>query len=233
MGAVSEPPEGMSAEIPPERPAPTRPELTKGGTGNQRGPGGAGGPGGTAAQRSPTRRRRGNRRLAFIGGGVVVVILAIVILVLVVSGGDGTKPMANPLEVRQLVATFQCNPGSPSSVKVTAGQEIVQLGRGGCAVVGPVLDNGTAKVDRATKIISKSSGSDCTVTIESTAKYGAIVDKASVATDGNARALVGGGYVLDLRALLYPPGKSAKLNVIFQASNQPACDKVANALRRT
>ena len=54
-----------------------------------------------------------------------------------------------------------------------------------------------------------------------------------MANNGNARALVGGGYVLDLRALLYPPGKSAKLNVVFQANNQGACDTVANALRRT
>jgi hypothetical protein len=206
--------------------------LTKGGTAPQRSPGGQAGPGGDAGsgtQRSPRRLRRGNRRLAVIAGGAVVLIIAIVIVVLVAGSGDGTKPMANPLEVRQLVATYQCNPGSPSSVKVTAGQEIVQLGRGGCAVVGKEL----ASVDRATKITSGKSGSGCTVTIESTSKYGAIVDKASVATDGNARALVGGGYVLDLRALLYPPGKSAKLNVVFQASNQAACDQVANALRRT
>ena len=228
MGAVSEPPEGMSAEIPQE-PRPTRPELTKGGTGGsgpQRAPGGAGG------QRPSPRLRRGNRRLAYIGGGLVVLIIAIVVIVLAVGGGDGTKQMANPLEVRQLVATFQCtptNPETPSSIKVTAGQEVVQLGRGGCAVVGPIID----KVDRATKVVSKSAGSGCTVTIQSTSKYGAIVDKASVVNNGFARALVGGGYVLDLRAELYAPAKSAKLNVVFQANDQGACDKVAVALRRT
>jgi hypothetical protein len=227
---VSEPPEGMSAEVPNE--SPTRPQLSKGAaTPSRAADAGPGRPAGGAAPpaRAPARRGRGNRRLAFIAGGVVVVIIAIVVAVLALGGGDGTKQMANPLEVRQLVATYQCTPGSSSSVKVTAGQEIVQLGRGGCAIVGKQL----AKVDRATKIVSKSSGSGCTVTIESTAKYGAIVDKASVATDGNARALVGGGYILDLRALLYPPGKSAKLNVVFQASNPGACDTVANALRRT
>jgi hypothetical protein len=218
---VTEPPEGMSAEppgreLPPPTRAETAPALTKGDTATQPAP-------------APRKRPRGNRRLAIIAGAVVVVVIAVVILVLAVSGGDGTKQMANPLEVRQLVATYQCTPGSSSSVKVTAGQEIVQLGRGGCAVVGKQL----AKVDRATKVVSKSSGSGCTVTIESTAKYSAIVDKASVATDGNARALVGGGYILDLRALLYPPAKSAKLNVVFQASNQAACDQVANALRKT
>jgi hypothetical protein len=228
----------MSAEIPRE-PRPTRAELTKGDTAPQRtagstagSPGGGTG-GGTAKQRAPMRRPRGNRRLAYIAGAVVVAILAIVILVIALGGGDGTKAMANPIEVRQLVATFQCNPNSPSSIKVTAGQEIVQLGRGGCAVVGPVLENGTAKVDRATKIVSKSAGSGCTVTIQSTAKYGAIVDKASVVDNGYARALVGGGYVLELRALLYTPAKSVKLSVVFQANDQGACDKVANALRRT
>ena len=219
---VTEPPEGMSAEppgrdLPPPTRAQTRPELTKGDT---------------ATQPAPRRRPRGNRRLAIIAGAVVVVVIAVVILVLAVSGGDGTKQTANPLEVRQLVATFQCtssNPGAPSSLKVTAGQEVVQLGRGGCAVVGPVID----KVDRATKVVTGKAGSGCTVTFQSTAKYGEIVDKASVVNNGYARALVGGGYVLELRALLYPPAKSAKLNVVFSANDQGACDKVANALRKT
>lgn len=230
---MSEPPEGMSAEVPNE--SPTRPQLRKDGPPPSRaadaGPGRPAG-GGTAPARGPVRRGRGNRRLAFIAGGVVVVILAIVVAVLALGGGDGTKQMANPLEVRLLIATFQCtpkNPGAPSSLHVTAGQEVVQLGRGGCAVVGKSL----ASVNRATKITSAKAGSGCSVTIQSTSKYAAIIDGASVATDGNARALVGGGYVLDLRALLYPPAKSAKLNVVFQSNNQGACDTVANALRRT
>ncbi|HEX4018390.1 MAG TPA: hypothetical protein VHX15_16760 [Frankiaceae bacterium] len=221
---MSEPPEGMSAEpagsdLPPPTRAEPRPALTKGETLTQPGP-------------APRRRPRGNRRLALIAGALVAVIIVIVILVIAVSGGDGTKQMANPLEVRQLVATFQCtpkNPGAPSSLKVTAGQEVVQLGRGGCAVVGKQL----ASINRATKIISAKSGSNCTVTIQSSSKYGAMIDDASVATDGNARALVGGGYVLDLRALLYPPAKPQKLNVVFQSNSQGACDQVANALRKT
>jgi hypothetical protein len=217
---VSEPPEGMSADFPSsELPAPTRAESTKGGTATQPAP-------------TPRGSRRGNRRLAILIGAVAAAIVVVVILVLAVGGGDGTKQMAGPLEVRQLVATFQCtpkNPGAPTSLHVTAGQEVVQLGRGGCAVVGKPL----ASIDRATKVVSAKAGSGCTVTIQSTAKYGAIIDAASVATDGNARALVGGGYVLDLRALLYPPAKATKLNVVFQSNNQGACDTVANALRRT
>jgi hypothetical protein len=203
---VSEPPEGMSAEPPAsDLPPPTRAELTKGDT---------------ATQPAPRRRPRGNRRLALIAGAVSVVVIAVVILVVAVGGGDGTKQTANPLEVRQLVATFQCtsnNPGAPSSLRVTAGQEVVQLGRGGCAVVGPVIDS----VDRATKVVSAKAGSGCTVTFQSTSKYGEIVDKASVVNNGYARALVG------------PPSKSAKLNVVFTANDQGACDKVANALRKT
>jgi hypothetical protein len=221
---VSEPPEGMSAEPPGgELPPPTRAELTKGET---------------VTQPAPRRRPRGNRRLALIAGAVAVVVIAVAVLVVVVSRGDGTKATANPLEVRPLVATFPCtvsNPGVPSSLKVTAGQEVVQLGRSGCAVVGPVI----ARVDRATKVVSAKTGSGCTVTFQSTSKYGAVVDKASAIVDqtnvnkGYARALVGGGYVLELRALLYPPAKSAKLNVVFSANDQGACDKVAKALRKT
>ena len=64
-------------------------------------------------------------------------------------------------------------------------------------------------------------------------RYGGIVDKASVVNNGYARALVAGGYVLDLRARLYPPTKDAKLTVVFSASNQQACTKVVNALKKT
>jgi hypothetical protein len=185
----------------------------------------------TDAAGSARPPRRG-RKILIIGAGVVVVALVIGILVLTLGGGDGTKATANPLEVRQLVATFGCtssNPGTPSDVKVTAGQEVVRLGRGGCAVVGPVID----KVDRATKISTMKTDNGCTVTFQSTSKYGAIVNRASVVNNGYARALVGGGYLLDLRAILYPPTSSSKLSVVFSASDQSACDTVANALRRT
>ncbi len=172
------------------------------------------------------------RRLVMIGVAVLVVVIVAIILVLTLGGGDGTKQTASPLEVRQLVATFDCtstNPGTPSDVKVTAGQEVVKLGRGGCAVVGPVID----RIDRASKVTSAKNDAGCTVTFESTSKYGEIVDKASVVNNGYARALVAGGYVLDLRARLYPPAAPAKLSVVFSATDQLACDKVAEALART
>ena len=174
--------------------------------------------------------KQGARKVLFIAGGVVVLAIVIFILVLTLGGGDGTKQMANPLEVRQLVATFDCtanNPGAPSAIRVTAGQEVVQLGRGGCAVVGPVID----KVDRAKKVKSAGTDNGCTVTIESSAKYGGIVDKASVVNNGYARALVAGGYILDLRARLYAPTKDSSLSVTFSATNQSACTKVADALK--
>lgn len=175
--------------------------------------------------------RRGARKLLLIAGGVVALVIIIFVLVLTLGGGDGTKQTANPLEVRQLVATFDCtsnNPGAPSDVRVTAGQEVVQLGRGGCAVVGPVID----KIDRATKVSTADADNGCTVTFQSAAKYGGIVDRASVVKNGYARALVGGGYVLDLRARLYAPAKDAKLSVVFSANSQQACTKVAAALKR-
>ena len=174
--------------------------------------------------------RRGARKVLFIAGGIVALAIVIFILVLTLGGGDGTKQMANPLEVRQLVATFDCtanNPGAPSAIRVTAGQEVVQLGRGGCAVVGPVID----KVDRAKKVKSAGNANGCTVTIESSAKYGGIVDKASVVNNGYARALVAGGYILDLRARLYAPTTDSALSVVFSATNQAACTKVADALK--
>ena len=179
--------------------------------------------GGAAARR---------RRLLTIVAAVVVLAIVIGIAVITLGGGDGTKATANPLEVRQLVATFDCtssDPGTPSSVRVTAGQEVVRTGHGGCAVVGPVL----GKVDRATKVSTAAVTGGCTVTFQSTSKYGEIVDKASVVNNGYARALVGGGYLLDLRARLYPPDKPAKLNVVFNATDQTACDKVNSALRKT
>jgi hypothetical protein len=222
---------GSTEEHTSELPAPTRapgdqadtrPEATV--------PGGAAGGTGTP----PARRsfRQGARRALFIAGGVVVLIVVVVILVLTLGGGDGTKQTANPLQVRQLVATFNCtatNPGTPSAIRVTAGQEVVQLGRGGCAVVGPVIDS----IDRATKVTTTGNSDGCTVTFQSTAKYGGIVDRASVVNNGYARALVAGGYILDLRARLYAPTQDEKLSVVFNASNQQACTKVADALKRT
>lgn len=173
-----------------------------------------------------------SRQLLTIAGAVVALAIVIGIAVLALGGGDGTKATVNPLEVRQLVATFDCtasNPGAPSSIKVTAGQEVVRTGQGGCAVVGPVL----GKVDRATKVTTADVKGGCTVTFESTAKYGEIVDKASVVNNGYARALVGGGYVLDLRARLYAPAKSSKLDVVFDATDQAACGQVSAALAKT
>ena len=133
---MSEPPEGMSAE------APTSSDAARARTGAEpasRSTEPERASGGTAPAACRRRLAAATGALAFIAGGVVVVIIAIVILVLALGGGDGTKQTANPLEVRQLVATFHCtpnNPGTPSAIKVTAGQEVVQLGRGGCAVVG-------------------------------------------------------------------------------------------------
>lgn len=225
---MSEPPDLTKASSSSELPAPTRaPGTTPDVAATQPEASStpvAGGPRKTGAER--------RRRFLAIVVGVVVLAIAIGIAVLVLGGGDGTKATANPLEVRQLVATFNCtsnDPNVPSAVKVTAGQEVVKLGRGGCAVVGPVL--GT--VDRATKVSTADADNGCTVTFESTSKYGEIVDKASVVNNGYARALVGGGYVLDLRARLYAPSKSSKLSVVFSATDQLACDKVNTALRKT
>jgi hypothetical protein len=188
------------------------------------------------ASTTPVARKGGaaarRRKLLIIVGAVVALAIVIGIAVIALGGGDGTKATANPLEVRQLVATFDCtssDPGTPSNVKVTAGQEVVRTGHGGCAVVGPVL----GKVDRATKVSTADVTGGCTVTFQSTSKYGDIVDRASVVNNGYARALVGGGYLLDLRARLYPPSKPAKLNVVFNATDQTACDKVNSALRKT
>ncbi len=230
---MSEPPPNLSKDsgnpddAGTDLPAPTRapgtePETTT--------PASASGSAATAA--GGRSGRRGARKVLLISGGVVALVVVIFILVLALGGGDGTKQTANPLEVRQLVATFNCtpsNPGTPSAIKVTAGQEVVQLGRGGCAVVGPVIDS----IDRATKVSTSGTSDGCTVTFESTAKYGGVVDRASVVNNGYARALVAGGYILDLRARLYAPTKDEKLSVTFSASNQQACTKVADALKRT
>ncbi len=222
---MSEPPQDLPAGgSESDLPAPTRAPGTGGGTRPIEPAAGTG-------ERPAGGVRAGARKLLFIVAGVVVLAIVIGILVLTLGGGDGTKQTANPLEVRQLVATFDCtstNPGTPSDVKVTAGQEVVRRGRGGCAVVGPVL----GFVDRATKVTTAKDSAGCTVTFQSAAKYGEIIDRLSVVTNGYARALVAGGYVLDLRARLYPPAKAEKLSVVFSASDQSSCDKVANALRK-
>ncbi len=221
---MSEPPDDESTGLPKRNlPVPTRARA-----GEE-----TGGASGTTPASPPPERRRGGamRKVAWVGGAAVVLAIVIVILIFTIGKGDGTKPMANPLEVRELVARFDCtssNPGTPSNVKVTAGQEVVKLGSGGCAVVGPAI----AKVDRATKVEAKNNDNGCTVTVQSTAKYGGIVDRASVVSNGFARALVGGGYVLDLRARLYPPAKDEKLSIIFESDSQAACTTVANKLRR-
>jgi hypothetical protein len=237
---VSEPPTNLSKDSPDpedlpsegpgttsELPAPTRAAGTEPETAT---PGSTSPATGSAS--GGRSIRQGARKVLFITGGVVALVVVIVILVLVLGGGDGTKQTANPLEVRQLVATFNCtpsNPGTPSAIKVTAGQEVVQLGRGGCAVVGPVIDS----INRATKVSTTGTSDGCTVTFQSTAKYGGIVDRASVVNNGYARALVAGGYILDLRARLYAPTQDEKLSVVFNASNQAACTKVADALKRS
>jgi hypothetical protein len=222
---VSEPPEsphdaGAKSSLPPPTRAPgTTPSVTPS----------------ESASTTPIARggsAAARRRLFTVVAAVVVLAIAVGIAVIILSSGDGTKATANPLEVRQLVATFDCtssDPSTPSSVKVTAGQEVVRTGHGGCAVVGPVL----GKVDRATKVSTAAVTGGCTVTFQSTSKYGEIVDKASVVNNGYARALVGGGYLLDLRAQLYPPAKPVKLTVVFNATDQTACDKVNTALRKT
>ncbi len=217
----------MSDNPPDELPPPTRAGDDPGS--NTGADAGSDATGATLPAGRPGPKR--NRRFLILGGLAVVVVIAVAIVIFIATKGDGTKATANPLEVRQLVATFNCtsnNPGAPSDVKVTAGQEVVRVGRGGCAVVGPVI----AKVDRATKVESKNTDGGCTMTFTSTSKYGEIVDKASVVTNGYARALVGGGYVLELRARLYPPAKPTKLTVTFESNQSGACTNVANALRR-
>jgi hypothetical protein len=151
-------------------------------------------------------------------------------LVLLLSGGDGTKRVANPLEIRRLVATFACTPdqpGTPENLRLTAGQEVVRIPHAGCAVVGEVV----GQVDRLDKVDNKSGNGDCTVTIDAPAEYGRIVDAASNVADGQTRALVAGGWLLDVRAVIDYPGRpSSPLHIVFTAPDPAACTAVSTAL---
>jgi hypothetical protein len=176
-------------------------------------------------------RGPGRRRSIAIGVLLVVVLAAVVVgVVLFLNRGDGTKRTANPIEVRRLVATFACtpdNPTTPENLRLTAGQEVVKVPRAGCAVVGEVV----GRVDRLQKVESKTSGGTCTVTLSAPAEYGRIVDQASSVSDGQARALVAGGWLLDVRAVIDYPGRpSDPLNVTFSAPDPAACTAVSDAL---
>jgi hypothetical protein len=167
-----------------------------------------------------------------------VLVLAVVVLVLAGIGvglvlfltrGDGTKATANPLEVRRLVATFGCtpaNPTTPENLRLTPGQEVVRVPYVGCAVVGEVV----GRVDRLEKVETKT-GTPCTVTLSAPEEYGRAVDAAANVSDGQARVLVAGGQVLDVRAvLLYPGRPSGPLSVVFRSPDPADCTTVATAL---
>jgi hypothetical protein len=174
-------------------------------------------------------RSRGRRLLITVV--VLVVLIAVgIAVVLILSRGDGTKKTANPLEVRRLVATFACtpdNPATPENLRLTAGQEVVKVPRAGCAVVGEVV----GRVDRLQKVQSKTGKGDCSVTLDAPTEYGQMVDAASNVSDGQARALVAGGYLLDVRAVIDYPGRaSSPLHVVFSAPDPAACTAVSTAL---
>ncbi len=161
----------------------------------------------------------------------VVVIAAVAVgAFLILNRGDGTERTATPLEVRRLVATFPCTPdrpGTPENLRLTAGQEVVRVPRAGCAVVGEVL----GRVDRLSKVKNSGGSPDCTVTIDAPTEYGRIVDAASNVSDGQTRALVAGGWLLDVRAVIDYPGRpSEPLHIVFSAPDAAACDAVARAL---
>lgn len=179
----------------------------------------------------PEPAPRSRLRRVLIPVVVLVVLVAIGVgVVLFLHRGDGTKRTANPLEVRRLVATFACtpdNPSTPENLRLTAGQEVVKVPRAGCAVVGEVV----GRVDRLSKVENKTGNGDCTVTLEAPSEYGRTVDAASNVSDGQARALVAGGYLLDVRAVIDYPGRtSAPLHVEFSAPDPAACTAVSTAL---
>jgi hypothetical protein len=169
------------------------------------------------------------RRALLLVVGLLVLAGVVVGVVLVLTRGDGTKPTANPLEVRRLVATFGCtpaNPTTPENLRLTPGQEVVRVPYVGCAVVGEVV----GRVDRLQKV-ERSSGNPCTVTLSAPAEYGRIVDAASDVADGQVRVLVAGGQVLDVRAVLGYPGRpSGPLSVVFRSPDPADCTTVATAL---
>jgi hypothetical protein len=219
----------MSESQPPIAPPGSHPpgEPTSRSTGSASGSGAgtaAPPPGDAAAGRSRLRK-------------VLLVVLVVLVLgaigvglVLFLGRGDGTKQTANPLEVRRLIATFDCTPdrpGTPENLRLTAGQEVVKVPNAGCAVVGEVV----GRVDRLDKVDSASNKGGCTVTLDAPKEYGGIVDVASNVSDGQARALVAGGWLLDVRAVIDYPGRpSSPLHVVFSAPDPAACAQVATAL---
>jgi hypothetical protein len=179
---------------------------------------------------APPGRGSRVRRVLLVVLAVAVLLAVGIAVVLFLSRGDGTRPTTSPLEVRRLVATFACtpdNPTTPENLRLTAGQEVVKVPRAGCAVVGEVVGS----VDRLTKVDSDSGSGDCTVTLEAPAEYGRTVDAAANVSDGQVRALVAGGYLLDVRAVIDYPGRpSDPLHVVFSAPDPAACAAVTGAL---
>ncbi|HSP38394.1 MAG TPA: hypothetical protein VLR26_11635 [Frankiaceae bacterium] len=218
----------MSESQPPIAPPGSNPPVEKplaaAGGGSGRSGAGASPPGDAATGRSRLR----NVLLVVLG---LVVLGAIGVgLVLFLGRGDGTKQAANPLEVRRLVATFACTPdrpGTPENLRLTAGQEVVKVPNAGCAVVGEVV----GRVDRLGKVKSATGKGTCTVTVDAPVEYGRIVDAAANVSDGQARALVAGGWLLDVRAVIDYPGRpSSPLHVVFAAPDPAACTQVSAAL---
>src|SRR3954463_15630736 len=217
-GPPSSPPPGEQSTDPPPvaPPGATPPAAT---------PSTDGATTGTAAQpEQPTKPSGRGRRILF--GLIAVVVLAAIGAgaFLFLSRGDGTKRTATPLEVRRLIATFPCTadqPGTPENLQLTAGQEVVRVPRVGCAVVGEVV----GRVDRLQKVKNSSGSPDCTVALDAPTEYGRAVDAASNVSDGQTRALVAGGWLLDVRAVLDYPGRpSDPLHVPFSAPDPGACN---------
>ncbi len=166
-----------------------------------------------------------------VAAALVVVLAGVVVgVVLYLNRGDGTKRTANPLEVRRLIATFACtptNPTTPEDLRLTAGQEVVKVPYAGCAVVGEVV----GRVDRLQKVETTTKNGTCTVTLTAPKEYGRIVDQASNVSDSQVRALVAGGWLLDVRAVIDYPGRpSNPLDVVFSAPDPTACTAVSDAL---
>ena len=151
MWPVSEPPEGMSAEVPHE--PPTLPAAEHGCSTPSR-----------AASRAGAcdRGRHAARARRFAAAGQPAARVSSPAawssssspsLSSCSPSAGATAPSRWPTRSRYASSSRRSSapqqPGTPSSVKVTAGQEVVQLGRGGCAVVGKPI----ASVDRATKVV--------------------------------------------------------------------------------
>jgi hypothetical protein len=226
----SQPPGPPSTQPPGEQPSDLPPIAPPGAT--PPGAGASAAPGTTAAAQpeQPPRPAGWARRILLALIAVVVLVAVAVGAFLFFTRGDGTKRTATPLEVRRLVATFPCTPdrpGTPEDLRLTAGQEVVRIPRAGCAVVGEVVGS----VDRLEKVENSRGTPECTVTVDAPAEYGRIVDAASNVSDGQTRALVAGGWLLDVRAVIDYPGRpSDPLHVVFTAPDIAACDAVAGAL---